>query len=95
MAKGCASCGSVVHSTEKCPHGMFTDFFGKGIKKCHSCDSLEHATKNCPHGYSFVNIWNETKKSCQSCGSVDHTSEKCPHGILSSKKCGEIGRAHV
>ena len=38
----CAQCGSKEHSTDSCPHGIFS--------KCAQCGSKEHSTDSCPHG---------------------------------------------
>jgi hypothetical protein len=76
LANGCAHCGSLEHSTNKCPHFLST--------KCIHCGSLEHSSNDCPHGLLST--------KCIHCGSVNHASSDCPHGMLSTKciHCGSL-----
>jgi hypothetical protein len=42
MSSKCSHCGSKDHSTNNCPHQLFST-------KCSSCGSKNHSTKDCPH----------------------------------------------
>ena len=74
----CSNCGSIEHTTDDCPHGLFSS------NKCRHCGSIEHASDDCPHG-----IFSSNK--CRHCGSLEHASDDCPHGIFSSNKCRHCG----
>lgn len=71
----CGKCGSKEHSSDDCPHSLFS-------RSCSKCGSNEHVFEDCPHSLFST--------ACSKCGSKQHEFEDCPHSLF-SKECSKCG----